>query len=391
MRVIRNIGILIVLFLFWINNLSAFNIYSDFPAGNIIVDKIKNDTIWFRPDLRDTKGEWFYWCFAVNDAKGKNLTFILTRPNCLTAKGPAFSQDKGISWEWLNQEQSWDNIFSFHFADNDEIRFSMGMPYTAQNFKSFISPFLKSEHVKLDTLCLSADGRSVDRLMIQSPDKPAKYKVLITARHHACEMMANYEMEGMIKAVTDDDWLKNNVSFCFIPFVDIDGVENGDQGKNRIPRDHNRDYSDTSIYASTAALRNWIPEWSEKKLILAMDLHCPWIKGENNENIYIVGSADKTVAEQQEKFASILKNANTGELQITKRILLPFGTDWNSNANFADGISIMKWISGMDGLRLPLSIEFPYSCNEGQTITQKNASSFGKDLAKAIKMYLLQL
>jgi len=390
MSIIRNTAILTLLFLLWNGNLKAFNIYSDFPGGNIIIDKIKNDTVWFRPDLRDTKGEWFYWYFAVNDAKGKNLTFILTRPNCLTAKGPAFSRDKGILWDWLNPYLDWDNTFSFHFVDEDEIRFSMGMPYTSQHFKSFISPFLTSEYIKPDTLCLSAEGRSVDRLIIQSPSKPAKYKVLITARHHACEMMANYAIEGIIKSVMDDEWLKSNVSFCFIPFVDIDGVENGDQGKNRIPRDHNRDYSGTSIYTSTAAIKSWIPQWSEKKLILAMDLHCPWIKGKNNENIYIVGSADKKVAEQQEKFGVILKNANTGELKITEKILLPYGTDWNSDTNYADGISMIKWLAGLDGVKLLLPIEFPYSNNEGQTINRENSISFGSDLAKAIKMYILQ-
>jgi len=65
MTIIRNTAILTLLFLLWTGNLQAFNIYSDFPGGNIIIDKIKNDTVWFRPDLRDTKGEWFYWYFAV--------------------------------------------------------------------------------------------------------------------------------------------------------------------------------------------------------------------------------------------------------------------------------------------------------------------------------------
>ena len=42
---------------------------------------------------------------------------------------------------------------------------------------------------------------------------------------------------------------------ALVPFVDKDGVEEGDQGKNRAPRDHNRDYAGASMYPETGALR----------------------------------------------------------------------------------------------------------------------------------------
>ena len=88
------------------------------------------------------------------------------------------------------------------------------------------------------------------------------------------------------------------VEFFVVPFVDKDGVEDGDQGKNRRPHDHNRDYGgradgDHSIYASTRALRERIPAWSGGKLRVALDLHCPWIRGEHNEVIYFVGGYEK--------------------------------------------------------------------------------------------------
>lgn len=73
----------------------GFNIYSDFPSGNISIEKLKNDTLWLHPDLRDTRGDWFYWCFAVDNASGKTLTFIFTKSNVFTAEGPAVSFDNG--------------------------------------------------------------------------------------------------------------------------------------------------------------------------------------------------------------------------------------------------------------------------------------------------------
>ena len=367
------------------------NIYSDFPGGNLLIDKIKGDTIWIRPDLRDTKGDWFYWCFAMNEAKGKTLTFVFSKPNCLTSKGPATSIDKGNHWNWLNANSAWDSSFSYTFITNGEVRFSMGMPYTQMQFQQFMKPYLKSEIVTIDTLATTKSGRSIERIFITPRIGKVKYKVLITTRHHACEMMGNYEMEGIITEILKDEWLKSKVEFSLIPFMDKDGVENGDQGKNRMPHDHNRDYTGTSIYASVDALRKWVPVWSENKLAVTLDLHCPWIKAENNENIYVVGSLDEKIADQQRLFCRILKSTNSGELKISEKFFFPFGKDWNSTEKATPGLSFSKWSAQLEGVKLPISIEFPYANNEGQTITQENARAFGIDLAKAIKKYLIQL
>jgi len=378
--------------LFLSSNVKAqeFNIYSDFPSGNIIIDKIKNDTVWIRPDLRDTKGEWFYWCFAVNKAKDKTLTFVFTKPNIFTIKGPAISFDLGFNWEWLYPLNAPTESFSYTFRTDSEVRFSMGMPYTQKQFDLFIQPFLKYDFVKLDTLAKTKSGRVVKRLFIKPINSESKYKVLITARHHACEMMASYEMEGIIRKILNDEWLRNNIEFCIIPFMDIDGVENGDQGKNRFPRDHNRDYDNTSIYTSTAALRSWVPTWAENKLVIALDLHCPWIKGNDNENIYIVGSSNENLAAQEKLFCSLLKTCNKGELKISEKIYYPSNYGWNTSANYKDGLSFVKWASSLYSVKLSCSIEFPFGSNEGQTITQENTRVFGEDLAVAIKKYLKQ-
>ena len=76
-------------------------------------------------------------------------------------------------------------------------------------------------------------------------------------------MMANYLIEGIIETVLGNgkqgEWFRKNVELLIIPFVDKDGVEDGEQGKYRRGRDHNRDYSGESIYASTRAIRNYVP------------------------------------------------------------------------------------------------------------------------------------
>ena len=71
----------------------------------------------------------------------------------------------------------------------------------------------------------------------------AKKTILLTARHHACESVANYVLEGLLDGLLREKYsVTEDCKVLVVPFMDIDGVEDGDQGKSRFPHDHNRDY-----------------------------------------------------------------------------------------------------------------------------------------------------
>lgn len=377
---------------------SQINIRGDFPGGNIKVEQVTSDTVFLQPDLRDTEGDWFYWYFAVNGAAGKDVVFQFDRPTRLAAFGPAVSTDQGETWKWLHDEPTKNmDHFSYSFPSNEqEIRFSMGMPYTERNLTAFLETH-KSPFLQIDTLCTTAKGRAVERLSIGTPGTGVpKYKVLLTARHHACEMMASYLLEGVMGAIlsedTSMDWLRENVEFMIIPFMDKDGVEDGDQGKNRRPRDHNRDYSGTSVYNTTAALRETIPVWAEGKMKLGLDLHCPYIKGDGHENIHILGKGSQQGDAEIIKFAKILERNNNGELTFgAKSDFLAFGTSWNTPSNTTQGMSFSQWAATIDNISLATTIEFPYAISHGQMVTPSNARLFGNDVAHAIAVYLQEL
>jgi hypothetical protein len=82
----------------------------DFPGGNIIVDHNENastlyyvittDTVFLQSDLRDTKGNWFYWYFRISGAANKMLHFQFPGP-LFGSFGPAFSNDGGKTWQLL--------------------------------------------------------------------------------------------------------------------------------------------------------------------------------------------------------------------------------------------------------------------------------------------------
>ena len=378
----------------------------DFPGGNIIVTNndnistlyydIEGDTILVRPDLRDTEGNWFYWYFRVTGAANQTLYFQFPGRH-IGSFGPAYSNGGGESWTWLYEDinNSYDH-FSYTFGLNEnEVMFSVGIPYLQANFNKFISSFANNSYVTIGSLATSEKGRNIEKVSIRCPENDPKYKVLITARHHACEAMANYALEGIISSILDDgsitmQWLRANVEFLIIPFMDKDGVENGDQGKNRRPHDHNRDYSGESIYNSVASLREKVPDWSEGQLKVALDLHCPGIRGEWHEHIYFVGSGLDKIAKEQRAFVNILINQHSGELSVhPEKSLLEYGTSWNVSTRFTGGLlSFSGWASTIEKISLAISLELPYANNDGQKVTPQNARLLGKDIADALSIYL---
>ena len=371
----------------------AFIIDAVFPGGNIIVDRIEGDTVFLRPDLRDTSTWWFYWHFRVRGAAGRTLTFQFEGKNPIGTQGPAVSTDGGNTWSWLNPKAVKDASFDYAFDEQRrEVRFCFSIPYLETNLHEFLRRHTNNPHLAAYQLCHTRKGRIAERLHVGKIEGDPKYRILLTARHHACEMIASYCLEGLLEAVLSDtelgQWFRDNVEILAIPFVDKDGVEAGDQGKNRKPHDHNRDYANKSIYPSVQAIRRLVPQWSRGQLDVVLDLHCPYISGKNNEVIYLVGSSDPAIWKQQQKFAAVLESVKTGPLPYSAQSSLPFGMDWNTAKNYGEHKSCSRWGAEQAGIRLATTIEIPYANVDATVMTVDNARAFGRDLALALRHYL---
>ena len=366
-----------------------------FPGGNIIVDRVDQDTVYLYQDLRDTDAFWFYWCFRVRGGGSRILTFVFTQGDVIGTRGPAFSLDAGETWEWLGMDAvaphpqgvSFRFIFS---SDCDEVRFCFTIPYLESHLKAFTDLHTGSPHLKVDTLCRTRKGREVEVLHLGQLDGDAKHRVLLTSRHHACESIATYVLEGVMAGILQDtdagQWLRNHVEFLIVPFMDKDGVEDGDQGKLRRPRDHNRDYEGDSLYPTTRTLRRLTPQWSQGTLRAAMDLHCPYIKGEQNEVIFFVGGPDQDNWSRVGNLCGILEKSQTRSLTYKTVDNLPFGQGWNVDS--PEGKSFSRWAVDLKGIQIATSIEIPYANVRDQTVTADTARVFGCDLLRALYQFL---
>ncbi len=369
---------------------NSVEISTDFPGGSVVVTKIANDTVWLKPDLTDTEGEWFYWYFKASGISGKTITFKFDQKNVFAKYGPGYSLNNDQTWKWYGENRVVDNAFTFSFSEQDTTAyFSTAFPYTDKNLQEFLTHFKHSDQLIIDTLCFSPENRAIEKILIPALYTEPTYRILITLRHHACEMMQNYVLEGLIEQLINNinlQLLREDVEFLIIPFMDKDGVENGEQGKNRLPRDHNRDYSGESIHHSTAALRKMVPKWSEGKLRIALDLHCPWIHGLESEQIYMVGKPG--MEENQLAFFNLLEKNSFGELKSYHTSFMPFGTSWNTSSNKAKGWSFGMWASTLDNISLAGTIEFPYADISGIPVSKDGARMFGKTIAYSLQEYL---
>lgn len=369
-----------------------FRVDGDFPGGNIVVDSIVGDTATLHQDLRDTAGNWFYWHFRVRGASGQTLRFCFSQSNPIGTRGPALSLDGGKSWSWLGTNAVEGKTFTCAFPRGvREARLCFAFPYLESNLKDFLKRHRRSRNLKVETLCKTPTGRRVELLRLGRLDGKAEQCVLLTSRHHACEMIASYSLEGIMEAVLDTEEgrrLREQVEFFVVPFMDKDGVEEGDQGKNRKPHDHNRDYDGESLYASVRAVRELVTgRLGSRKIAFALDMHCPHIRGPHNEVIYFVGGPEQENWARVGEFARVLEAVQRGPLHYRAADNLPSGQAWNT----AEGPprSFGRWAATQPNVRIGTSIEIPYANVGATTVTVENARAFGHDLARALAQYLL--
>ncbi len=368
----------------------------DFRGGDITVRGVEGDTIMVERDRRDTWGDWFYYYFRVRGAAGRTMTVKFRGPNPIASRGPAVSNDEGRTWQWLGAAAVSGPSFRYSFpAGAPETRFCLAMPYLESNFRSLMARHRGSAALRVESLCRTNKGRDTELLRLGRLDGKCGQRVLITARHHACEMMASHTLDGLIEEILsaspDGRWLRKHVEFMVIPFVDKDGVEDGDPGRYRGPWDHYVDYAGESIYPTVAALRKKVPEWSGGRLRFALEMQCTGRVGRCDEIIHAFGAAPYGSDPERDRFGKMIEAVQKGPLRFRNEDYGPCvevaRKGWqpryaSPRRNFCE------WAQELPGVRLASGIAIPYATASGEEVTVAGARGFGHDLARAIRRYL---
>ena len=345
----------------------------DFPGGNIDILSVEGDTVRVKPQMRDTRGNWFYWAFRVCGAQGRCVTFDFSPYDFIGYHGPAVSRDLR-EWRWTGEKNSISS-FSYTFAP-DEVRvyFAHDMLYGIGRFNEFA----ERAGLPSDRLCVSEKGREIPVVSFGEGDG----LILLTARHHCCESTGSYVLEGVL-----DELRRQPIPGyrqTAVPFVDFDGVVDGDQGKNRIPHDHNRDYIDEPIYKSVAAVKKYAENNSVR---FAFDFHSPWHIGGRNDRVFIVRGRTEDM-DKYIRLGSFLEKESGGRAMVysASNDINP-GEEWNTRQNGLN-CSFSSFCGLLPDINLALSLETTYFGAADDIVSQEKLINTGRAYGRALRSYI---
>ena len=389
--------------------LFSYTVDKDLPAGNIAVDRIEGDNVFIHQELRDTEGDWFYWAFRVTGAEGRKLSFSFTKSVAVGSRGAAVSFDRGKTWRWsddldrtaprdeLGDHRSWKSFDWTFGPDQHEAWFSQTIPYHPSDWESFLSRHAEDRGTVFETgvLCRTKKGRDIPYARFGRLGGKARERLFVTARHHCGEVTANFVIEGMLEAFFAKDalgvWLRENVELRVVPFVDMDGVVDGDQGKNRRPWDPARDYNDDrpQQYPQVAAIMKMLRDWKPTGV---QDTHCPWLRGNWKErwntNEYCYQPGSRLNGTKMHAYGEIVERLSAKRMGYRAADDIPYGCGWNAPKNFTQGRTINTWANEtFPDSKLVTTWEIPFANQREKTLYPADFRSFGRDVIDGWREY----
>ena len=368
----------------------------DFPGGNVRVLEYDSGSnkVTIESDYRDSMTDWFWTYFRVRGAAGRRLVFRF-RPDRPTHRmrvsraGMAYSTDEGKSWHWTAPDGRHKDPYSFAFdfpLDATSVRFATSIPYLRNDLDAFCKAH---PEVRVTTLTRSRKGRDVPLLSVGSADA-AEYAFVFTARHHASEVTASWAMEGMAEAASADTpeghWLRANAHCLFVPFMDTDGCEDGDPGKNRSPHDHNRDYR-SGLYPEVRAFQELVRAETRCRPIVFFDMHAPQVRGTDakprHDNVFTMGPPPAMEAYWNDYRRRLVEATRANSLKFLGRWDEPWMTDYNIPAKNPDEQKSHDWILEQTNVLWVATFEFGYGLCGG-VVSREGLRELGRAMMNVL-------
>lgn len=345
----------------------SFSITDQFTGGNIKVEAICGDHVELRINNRDSR-PWFYWAFKVCGASGRQITFHFGK-DVVGYFGAAVSYDLE-EWHWsdmelphINPEERFGFTYTFG-EDEEEVYFAHNMLYNPERFQ-------KIDFMKKSVLCVDSDGSDIPLATMGDGDR----SILLTARHHACEAPANYVLEGVLKAFYQR--MPAGYRIMAVPFVDMAGVVAGDQGKGRLPHDHNRDYGTESIYPSVDAIKKIL---STKNVKYVFDFHSPLHIGGGDDYTRLV-NAYESMKNSMERLSALYED------EITE-VCFDFRDGRNTWRDHPQEGTLSAYSGSLDSVAFVATVEMPYFGEPNNRMSQERYIATGEAFGRAIRRFI---
>ncbi|QDU38511.1 Zinc carboxypeptidase [Maioricimonas rarisocia] len=271
---------------------------SDFEGASVRVLDINQDarSIAFMPGGDPSRGWPCWWYFRIEGiAPGETVTLRLQgsiaaignrKPLSASWAMPARAtwSDDGEIWHQTDKgERDGDWMVYTVRAKGESVYVAWGPPFTPATARTLVDRLSEaSPHATAEELCRSRDGRSVPMLCVSEGDRPSsqRFGVWVQARQHAWESGSSWVARGFAEWLLSDDpqatWLRQHAEISIVPVMDVDNTASGNGGKNALPHDHNRDWSDQPHWNEVAAAQENVRSLIEQgRMDVFLDLHNP--------------------------------------------------------------------------------------------------------------------
>ncbi len=281
---------------------------TDFEGASVREIEIDNATrsVRFMPGGDPVHGWPCWWYFRVDgmtpgesitlrlrgstatvtkEAAGESKTSLLKplAPSWAMPEQAAFSTD-GRTWKQTDKGQQQEEWMNYTLKpDAASVFVAWGPPFTPSTAARFVREMSeKSPHAIATELCRSRGGRSVPMLHVREGERPneQRFGVWVQARQHAWESGSSWVAQGfaewLLGDADDAAWLRQHAEIFLVPIMDVDNAATGNGGKDALPHDHNRDWSDQPHWNETIAAQQKVRDLIDVgRMDVFLDLHNP--------------------------------------------------------------------------------------------------------------------
>jgi zinc carboxypeptidase/carboxypeptidase M14-like protein len=291
----------------------------------------------------DPKRGWPCWWYLRIDGLtvGERLTLEVAGSDAPLAQGKNVGKPLAASWSQperatcSNDCQRWrqtepgaprDGRMAYTLtAEATKVWVAWGPPFTPRDAAKLVAAVANDKPwAEVFELATSREGRPCPALRLHEGSLPDEQRpaIWLQARQHAWESGSSWVCRGATEWLAGDDprarSLRQKSEILIVPIMDIDSTATGNGGKEALPQDHNRDWTDQPHHAEVAAAQKHLLRLSAaNRLALFVDLHNP---GPSDKQPYFYFCPDDTLSElgrrNLDRFFTTCRAEMTGPLAL---------------------------------------------------------------------------
>ncbi|MGC9318839.1 MAG: M14 family zinc carboxypeptidase, partial [Armatimonadota bacterium] len=254
--------------------------------------------LWFHIEVTDLRGAPVVFAWENADLTlGNRNELHLLRP-VLRADGGSWRRSEGVEVVALPDGRR--QVRFEHPGGAESVAAAFCYPYGPPELEAALADV--GDAWSASPIGITGEGRTLMRLRLAGREQTPRPGLYLLARQHAGETPGSWVLDGILRLLAGESdeaaAIREQLECWAVPFVDLDGVANGDYGKDALPWDFNRAWEPLPMRPEVQALQRDLLRFAERtEPRLLLDLHAP---GHSTPDVYAQLPREQRPQEQQE-------------------------------------------------------------------------------------------